>query len=145
MGSMKIFIDEQAWLALVIQNHPFHSLFKAKFQHLLEGGYRFYTTNVIIGNVVSELKKKLGPDKSIEFYNIIEEAWLGNHLLILWLGRRTMKDAFKLFKRFPESRLSVFDCANIMLMNRRNIRFILTSNVAYSEMGFKVVPDNIGE
>ncbi len=139
---MKIFIDEMAWLAMTDVGNPLHQPIKEQLLHYLNGGESFYTTNIIIGNVVSRLKQELGATKANRFYDILEEAWLGTHLHVLWIGRRTQKDAVKLFKKFPDSQLSLFDCANVVLMNRRNIRFILTTNSAYSKMGFKLMPEN---
>jgi predicted nucleic acid-binding protein len=139
---MKIFIDEIAWLAIVDNNHSLHLPMKEQLKYFLDGGHRFYTTNVIIGNTVSKIKKSKGVNKAIQFYNILDEAWVGTHLHFLWIGRRTQRDATKLFKKFPESKLSLFDFANIVLMNRRNIRFIMTDNPDYDKMGFKRIPEN---
>ncbi|GAB4375921.1 MAG: hypothetical protein Kow0042_21740 [Calditrichia bacterium] len=141
---MKIFVDEPAWLAIVQKEHPLHQIMKEELQKYLQGGHRFYTTNVVVGDVMSRLKQEVSTESSMTFYSIIEEAWLGAYLHILWIGRRTFKDAVRLFNKFPDSRLSLFDCANIVLMNRRNIRFILTSNPAYGNMGFKIVPESEG-
>ena len=140
---MKIFIDEQAWLALVDDNQKYGLQFRNEFEDFLKGPNNFYTTNIIIGNVVSQIKRNLGAPNALKFYNIIEEAWLANHLHVLWIGRRTMKVAIKLFKKFTEADVNLFDCANIVLMNIRNIRFILTLNKIYSDMGFKVVPEKL--
>ena len=141
---MRIFMDETAWLALANADDPLHLLMKNEFQNFLEGGNRFYSSNIMIGNVISGIKDMQGTAKASGFYNIVEEARLGTHLHILWIGRRTMKDAFRLFNKFPDLQLSIWDFANIVLMNRRNIRFIMTANTAYSEMGFKIVPENKG-
>ena len=97
---------------------------------------------MIVGNVISHIKETQGGVRANKFYDILEEAWLGTHLHFLWIGRRTQRAAVKLFKKFPEEKLSLFDAANIVLMNRRNIRFIMTTNSAYSKMGFKMIPEN---
>jgi predicted nucleic acid-binding protein len=138
---MKIFIDEIAWLALADESHESHAQIKDQFKYYLDGGHSFYTTNIIVGNVISLIKENFESDKAIKFSEILEEAWLGTHLHYLWIGRRTQKDAIRLFKKFPDIALTVFDFANVVLMNRRNIRFILTTNAAYSTMGFKIVPE----
>jgi predicted nucleic acid-binding protein len=139
---MKIFIDEIAWLILGNKSHPLHHKFIEQFRDYLDGGDGFYTTNIIFGNVISQLKNQQGVSKALKFSEILEEAWLGTHLHFLWIGRRTQRDALKLFKKFPEEQLSIFDFANVVLMNRRNIRFILTTNLGYSKMGFKIVPES---
>ncbi|MEJ2634637.1 MAG: hypothetical protein P8184_05030 [Calditrichia bacterium] len=141
---MKIFVDEVAWYAIAGSDDPLHQIMKEQMQSFLDDGHGFYTTNIIVGNVISRLKLKHGAVRANRFYDIIEEAWSGAHLHILWIGRRTQRDAIKLFKKFPDSQLTLFDCANVVLMNRRNIRFIMTSNMAYSKMGFKIVPESIG-
>ena len=139
---MRIFVDRIAWIALADKEDPNHSIFKEQFKYYLDGGHNFYTTNVIVGNVISHIKETQGGVRANKFYDIFEEAWLGTHLHFLWIGRRTQRDAVKLFKKFPEEKLSLFDAANIVLMNRRNIRFIMTTNSAYSKMGFKMIPEN---
>ncbi len=139
---MKIFIDEVGWLAIADPQHPLHENVREQFRYYLDGGHSFYTTNVIVGNVISQIKSRAGSGRAMRFSEIIEEAWLGTHLHFLWIGRRTQRDAIKLFKKFPEYQLSIFDYANVVLMNRRNIRFIMTTSTAYSKMGFKIVPEN---
>jgi len=139
---MRIFVDRIAWIALADKDDPNHSIFKEQLKYYLDGGHNFYTTNVIVGNVISHIKETQGGVRANKFYDILEEAWLGTHLHFLWIGRRTQRDAVKLFKKFPEEKLSLFDAANIVLMNRRNIRFIMTTNSAYSKMGFKMIPEN---
>ncbi len=139
---MRIFIDRIALIALSNKEDPNHSVFKEQFKYYLDGGHNFYTTNVIVGNVISHIKETQGGVRANKFYDILEEAWLGTRLHFLWIGRRTQRDAVKLFKKFPEDKLSLFDAANIVLMNRRNIRFIMTTNSAYSKMGFKMIPEN---
>jgi predicted nucleic acid-binding protein len=139
---MKIFIDEMAWLALSDKNDSLHHKMKDLFQHYLESGDNFYTTNIIVSNVVSKIKENEGAERAYQFYRILEDAWLGTHLRFLWIGRRTQRDAVKLFKKFPENQMSLFDFANVVLMNRRNIKFIMTTNTNYDQMGFKVVPEN---
>lgn len=138
---MKVFINEDALLAIADKKRSTHIAMTDEFQMFLQGGHRFYTTNVVVGNVLSEIKKDQGTARAEKFYSILEEAWLGTYLHILWIGRRTFKDAVRLFKKFPDSTLSLYDCANVVLMNRRNIRFILTINSAYDKMGFKTVPE----
>lgn len=139
---MRIFVDRIAWIALADKEDPNHSIFKEQFKYYLDGGHNFYTTNVIVGNVISHIKETQGGVRANKYYDILEEAWLGTHVHFLWIGRRTQRDAVKLFKKFPEEKLSLFDAANIVLMNRRNIRFIMTTNSAYSKMGFKMIPEN---
>jgi predicted nucleic acid-binding protein len=138
---MKIFVDEICWLSLANKNNPLHQGMKDQFKYYLDGGHNFYTTNVIIADVISEIKKTQGSEKAAKFYEILDEAWMGTHLHFLWIGRRTQRDAMRLFKKFPDSDLSLFDFANVVLMNRRNIRFILTNKSDYGKMGFKVVPE----
>jgi predicted nucleic acid-binding protein len=142
---MKIFLDEIAWSILGDSSHPLHHDFSEQFKYYLDGGHSFYTTNIIFGNTISQLKKQQGVTQALRFSEILEEAWLGTHLHFLWIGRRTQRDALKLFKKFPEEPFSIFDFANVVLMNRRNIRFIMTTNLVYSKMGFKIVPESLGK
>ncbi|GAB4327032.1 MAG: hypothetical protein Kow0037_00300 [Calditrichia bacterium] len=142
---MKIFIDSTGWLNMIDPDMPEHRTFQKEFKEFLDEGHSFYTTNVILGEAISEIKKRMGAQKADEVYSVVEESWLGTHLHILWIGRRTFRDAVRLFRRFPNENLSVFEAANVILMNRRNIRFIMTTQTVYSKMGFKLVPDTEAE
>ena len=90
--------------------------------------------------MISYLKKNKSTSEALRIYEIIEEAWLGTYLHVLWIGRRTFRDAVKMFAKFPDSGFTIFDFANVLLMNRRNIRFILTTHKEYDEYGFKIIP-----
>ncbi|NIW78602.1 MAG: hypothetical protein GWN16_03685 [Calditrichae bacterium] len=93
---------------------------------------------------LSEIKKKLGDNIAGKFHETIEEAYTGTHLKILWIGRRTQKEAVRQMRRNATISLHVYDFASFVLMNKRRIHSILTTKSGFNELGLKVIPQ-LGE
>lgn len=138
---MKIFVDESAWIALIDNTAEYHEEVLAHFNRSLNNGDRLVTHNIAVGNAVKELTTTLDIDTAKKFYSTIEEAQAGTHLSVLWIGRRTQKEAFRLFNNSGESDLSLFDYAAIIFMKRRRIKSILTTNPAFHKVGLTLLPD----
>jgi len=139
---MKIFIEESAWVALVSPDEKGHAQVQEFFKTILSEEYRLFTSNVMIGNAMSTLHRKHGAAISFQFLDILDDAHLGGYLRVLWVGRRTQKDATRLMKRHASLPLSLFDHANAILMDRRRIHAILTLKKQYESLGLKVFPES---
>jgi len=138
---MRIFIDSTAWVNLGDPGQAYHQAAQKFLMSALENDYQFYTSNISLGNALSILKSNVGADQAFHFYDIVEEAYLGAHLSILWVGRRTQKEAIRLMRRYPELTLDLNDFANIVLMTRRRIPLIFSFKKEYEDLGLKVVPE----
>jgi len=134
----KIFIDQTGWYALLDKNSPKHLPLTNHFALSLKKNTRIFTSNVAIGEAYSIIKEKLGADLANQFNEIIENANLGNHLRILWIGRRTQREAMRLMRKYGESNLSLFDFAHSVFMEKRNIQKILTTKTEFTELGYEV-------
>ncbi|RMI12897.1 MAG: hypothetical protein D6681_06275 [Calditrichaeota bacterium] len=137
---MKIFVDVRGWVELIDSQASHHPAVKESFGQALKNGDHFFTHNVAVGMAMDEIKRRCGAEAAVKFSEIIEEAHTGAHLSILWVGRRTQKEALRLARKYIHRDLGVYDCVALVLMNRRRIRTILTTNPAYDELGLKVIP-----
>ncbi len=138
---MRIFIDQTAWVHLLNPKLPNHSAIYREFHKALTNGDNFFTHNIAIGLALSEIKRTLGPERSNKFNEIIEDAHTGAHLSIIWVGRRTQKDAIWMMRKNPDLQLDVFDFACCTLMKRRRIRTIMTTKNAYTQLHLNVIPN----
>jgi predicted nucleic acid-binding protein len=115
-----------------------HATLTNHFTLSLKKNTRIFTSNVAIGEAYSSIKEKLGSDLANQFNEIIENANLGNHLRILWIGRRTQREAMRVMRKYGESNLSLFDFAHSVFMEKRNIQKILTTKTGFLELSFEV-------
>ncbi len=137
---MKIFIDDTGWVQLMNPAAEQHILFEEAFRQMLNQGDKFFTHNISVGAAFNTLRRNLNPAVAFKFYETIEEAYTGTHLHILWVGRKTQREAVRLMKKHPELDLTLYDYAAYMFMNRRRIRNILTTKTTFQELGLKVLP-----
>ncbi len=137
---MKIFIDDTGWVQLINPAAEHHDVFEEAFQQMLNQGDSFFTHNISIGMAFDTLKNNLNLSVAFKFYETIEEAYTGTHLHILWVGRKTQREAVRLMRKHPELDLNLYDYAAYMFMNRRRIRNIFTTKASFQELGLKVLP-----
>ena len=137
----KIFIDQTGWYALLDDQSPYHDLFKKEFEISLNNDSKLITSNVAVGNTISQLKEKLGTEIAVRFNEIVEEAHIGTHLRILWVGRRSQKEAMRLLRKNPGLSLHFYDFAHAVFMEKRRVKNILTTKIEFYELGFKILAD----
>jgi predicted nucleic acid-binding protein len=137
----KIFIDETAWYAIIDSNTVNHSSITEKFNLALEEGTKFFTSNISVGNTINRIKDNLNFDSSLKFNEIVEDAHTGNYLRVMWIGRRTQKDAIRLMRKHSKISLQLYDFANAVLMERRGINSILSDRVEFKKLGYRVLPE----
>ena len=85
---MKIFVDESAWIRLLDPTAAYHKQFVEEFESAIDKGDRLVTHNIAVGTALSEVKNRMGMELAGKFNEVIEEAYTGAHLNILWIGRR---------------------------------------------------------
>lgn len=137
----KIFVDETAWYAIMDNKAANHVEVIEQFDFSLNDGTKFFTSNIAVGNTVSRIKANLGVELSLKFNTIMEEAHLGNHLRILWIGRRTQKEAMRLMRKHPQISLPMYDFAHAVLMEKRRVNTIMSEHIEFKKLGYTVLPD----
>lgn len=138
---MRLFIDETAWIQLMNPELVHHGAISREFNRALTEGDKLFTHNVAVGLAISEIRQTLGHPLANKFGETIEAAYMGTHLSILWIGRRTQKEAAWMLRKHSELPLDFFDFAGVVLMKRRRIRTILTTKAAYKKLEMTVIPE----
>jgi predicted nucleic acid-binding protein len=141
---MKVFIDQTAWLQIVNPKATYHQIFQDELNKALVKGDRLFTHNVAVGLAFGEILKTLGSIIAGKFNEIIEDAYTGTHLNILWISRRTQKEAVRMLRKQPDLGLDVYDFAACILMRRRRIQTVITTKNGFNSLELKVIP-GIGE
>ena len=76
-----------------------------------------------------------------KFYGIIDAAYTGAHLSILWIGRRSQKEAVWLMRKHSDIDLDLYDFACLIMMRRRRIRTIMSTKPQYKQLQLNVIPE----
>lgn len=139
--SKKIFVDETAWYAIVDDKDSNHNQITEKLNSALKEGTKFFTSNIAIGNTISRIKLDLNTELSFRVNEILEDSHLGNYLRIMWIGRRTQKEAIRLMRKNAQISLQLYDFAHVVLMERRGINTILSQHTEFKKMGYRVLPE----
>ena len=135
----KLFLDETSWYAIVDPNASNHQFFVGTFQSELKEETKFFTSNIAVANTISKIKNNLSTELSLKFNEILDDAHLGNHLRIMWIGRRTQKEALRWMRKHPQLSLHLYDFAHAVLMERRRINTILSQQIEFKKLGYKVI------
>lgn len=139
--SKKIFIDETAWYAIIDSNVSNHNQITENFNSALKEGTKFFTSNIAMGNAVTLIKLNLSTELSLKFNEILEDSHLGNYLRIIWIGRRTQKEAIRQMRKHSQISLQLYDFAHSVLMERRRINTILSERTEFKKLGYRVLPE----
>lgn len=137
----KIFIDETAWYSIMDSSASSHNNITEKFNLALEEGTKFFTSNIAVGNTITRVKENLSAETSLKFNEIIEDAHMGNYLRVMWIGRRTQKEAIRLMRKNSQIPLQLYDFANAVLMERRGINTILSERTEFKNLGYRVLSE----
>ena len=141
----KIFIDETAWYAIMDGSSSSHNNITEKFNLALEEGTKFFTSNIAVGNAITRVKDNLSAETSFKFNEIIEDAHMGNYLRVMWIGRRTQKEAIRLMRKNSQISLQLYDFANAVLMERRGINTILSERTEFKNLGYHVLSETTNQ
>jgi predicted nucleic acid-binding protein len=137
---MKIFVDETAWISLLNPKTPYHQQIKREFERALKNEDRIFTHNIAVGIALSTIKNEMGTERAGRFNEILEDAYQGAYLHILWIGRRSQKEAGRLFRKEAGVSLGLYDFAASIFMKRRRIGSIITTKSEFTKLGFTVIP-----
>jgi len=140
-AAQKIFIDDTGWLALMDNKADNHALFAREFQSALNNETKLFTSNISIGNTISRIRNELSLEISIKYNEIVEDAHLGNHLRILWIGRRTQKEAVRFMRKHPNLPLHLYDFAHAVLMEKRRINTLISGRIEFKKLGYTILPE----
>lgn len=138
---MKLFIDASGWVQLMNPAAPFHEQLVEQFSSSLNNNDKIFTHNIAVGIALSDIRRMVGAPIAKKFSTTIEEAYTGTYLSILWIGRRTQKEAIRLMRQHMDLDLDVYDFASYVLMQRRRINSVMTTRADYRSLGLRVIPE----
>ncbi len=131
----KVFVDTGFWYALNDRLDPAHARALASFK---ENTLPLVTSKAVLWETLTLIRYRLGHHLAVQFgEEIMTDARVG----FLEIGQQDEREAWRVFRRHHDQRLSFTDCLSFTLMRRSGIRKALAFDGDFSRMGFTLPED----
>jgi len=130
----KVFIDAQGWVALKNERDRHFAKAHRIIQLLVTLRAQFITTNFVLDEAYTVLRREAGHHIAIE---LGEEIRASKTLRVVHIGKNLQEEAWELFKnRNSKLGWSFTDCTSFVVMQRLRIKKALTFDHEFEQAGF---------
>jgi predicted nucleic acid-binding protein len=137
MMNKKIFIDTSAWYALADANDRNHASAKAFIYQALDIYDHFATSNCVIGETYTLMRRRLGYKEAWEFIKSIKSS---PRLEIIFINEEIERGAYKILRHFKDQDFSYVDGVSFAVMKDRKIKEAFAYDEHFSIIGFTRLP-----
>ena len=140
-----IFFDSWGWIAVVDRKDPYHEAARPFYQEYVNAGRIPITTDYILDEVLTVLRRRLTHQVVIKFGEDIFEAVRIQKLHFELIDNRRREKAWELFKKYQDKPdISFTDFTSFVVMSEFKIRKVFTGDAHFEKvnLGFKRVPTN---
>jgi predicted nucleic acid-binding protein len=141
MTRLGLMVDAWAWIALYNPSDQHYAIATLAQEELLKAGYRWYTTNFVLDEAYTALRRWGSHHRAVQFGRRIRAIVDSSVLEVVAVTPEVEHVAWELFERYDTvSDLSYTDCTTATIMQDRRIRTIFTGDGHFRVMGFEVQP-----
>ena len=133
----ELFVDTGAWLALQILDDRWHEQAAEALRTGLARGYALLTTNLVVGETYTYLRRAQGHEAAFRFIETLERS---PRLVQVHVDEELERQAFALLRRYRDQAFSFVDGASFVVMHQRRIRRALAFDAHFATAGFVRVP-----
>jgi predicted nucleic acid-binding protein len=132
-----VFADSSGFIAAFDPRDGAHTKAAAAWRQIAKAGERLVTTQLVLAETVTYLRRRGGWERS----RLAGAAILESPLIeIAGLADEQLAAAWREFVRNPDPKLSLCDAASFIVMRDRNLRRAFTLDRHFGDAGFEVVP-----
>jgi len=132
-----LFVDTAGWMACADAVDPAHERSRAARDTALEQGIVLVTTDYIVDETLTLIRKRIGLRAAEKWWQQIEAS---SRLRWEWIGVPRAEKARGLFFRHRDKEYSFTDCTSFVVMRELKISQALTTDDHFRQMGFQVLP-----
>lgn len=134
--SLKIFMDTDAFVALVKEDDSNHNRAKRIFQKLQAEPVVFSTSNYVFSETVTVLSQRVSHVAAVEFIKKMKSD--ENPFDIQRVEEEVENRAIEIFIAQTSKNISYVDCVNIAVIKKNGYDAIFSFDKAYRKNGIKV-------
>lgn len=137
---MKIFIDSDAFIALLNKTDALHQKAKNLLSTLNQiESSEFYTSWDVIDEVATKISYHLTKKQAIKFLNYLQKI----QACIIYPDAKLAKQAQNLFKSLIPKRVSMADCMNVIITKELQLDCIFSFDKIYQKQGVKLLKNKL--
>lgn len=141
MNERRVLVDSWAWLGLYNESDSYHEVAVLAYNELLDAEYILVTTNVILAETYTNLRRWASPSIAIGFGRTIRSVVETGALEIARVTAEDEAAAWEIFEKYADLRdLSFNDCTTFALMQRLGISEAFTGDKHFTIMGLVIHP-----
>jgi len=137
-----VFVDTTVWLAILDENNEYYKSARDFFERLLDQNSKLVTSNVVIDETLSSLKKQFGSDFTQKFLEIIDESVLSINLKVDWISRRIRRSALNNFLKSSANQLQLRHYYVNESLKRKKVDIVFSYDPNLRYFDFPVMPQN---
>jgi hypothetical protein len=135
----EIFLDTGAWVALQVPDDEWHEAAGATLRALLARATPLVTTNLVVGETYTYLRRTQGYQAAFRFVETLERS---PRLTLVHVDEELERQAFALLRRHRDQAFSFVDGASFVVMRERGIHRAFAFDRHFAAAGFVRVPQD---
>lgn len=138
-GKSVIFVDTDAFVAVVKQEDTTHEKSIRLFQQLQKENVSLLISNYIFLEVVTVISQKVGHKEAVLFIDNMQKD--DSLLVIKRVDEELEEEAIRIFKAQTSKNVSFVDCTNMAFLKRGYADAIFSFDEIYRKNGYVLVED----
>jgi predicted nucleic acid-binding protein len=136
-----VLVDSWAWLALYNENDSYHDVATLAYNELLDAEYVLVTTNSILSETYTNLRRWASHSIAIRFGRTIQGIVETGALEIVRVTAEDEAAAWEIFEKYDDLKdLSFTDCTTFAVMQRLGVNEAFTGDKHFTIMGLVIHP-----
>jgi len=133
-----VFVDTSAWIMLLNKSERLHEDAAGIYTEKLKG-VLLLTTNMVVGETYTWLRKKVGFAPAYDYLCAINRKATLGQVEILYPDRALEKEAANILERFKEHQFSYADAVSFAAMQKNGIKKAFAYDHHFLAAGFEVI------
>lgn len=133
----KVFVDTGAWLALADTSDHLHQTAQKIFALLLRGGSQLVTTNLVVAETYTLIRRRVGHKAAIRFLQSIRSS---PRLERVYINADVELQAEAILQQYADQDFSYVDAVSFAVMRGRGMKSAFAFDRHFLLTGFLLIP-----
>jgi len=132
----RVFIDTSAYVALTDRSDQFHAAAVESLQRLLDLHLSQVTTNLVLAETYTCIRRKLGHAAAVRFGAGIHRLRVTPEFRVVYIDATLDEEAWRIFSRYADQDFSYVDCTSFAWLRRHSEVEVFAFDDDFAWMGF---------